>query len=66
MINEPVIGGNGNRNRVSSDIRRPLTSKQDLPHFFLNNLMHPETFKNAEALKINFRSDHIIMLCDMA
>lgn len=28
--------------------------------------MHPETFKNAEALKINFRSDHIIMLCDMA
>ena len=66
IVNEPVIGGVANRNRGTSDIRRPLTAKQDLPHFFLNNLMHPENYKNAEALKMNFRVDHIIMLCDMA
>jgi hypothetical protein len=48
------------------DIKRPLTSKQDIPHLFLNQLMHPKNYLNAEALKINLKADHIIMLCDLA
>jgi hypothetical protein len=28
--------------------------------------MHPKNYLNAEALKINLKADHIIMLCDLA
>jgi protein phosphatase len=67
IVNEPVIGGMSTKAKSPSEmIRKPLTTKQDLPHFFLNNLMHPKNYMNAEALKISFRPDHILMLCDMA
>lgn len=66
VVNEPVVGGVGNRNRNTSDIKRPITSKTDLPAYFLNALMCPESYKNPEAIRVNFKSEHIILLCDMA
>jgi len=63
---EPIIGNLGNRIKSNVDIKRPLTTKQDIPHFFLNQLMHPKTYLNADALKVNFKPEHIIMLCDLA
>ncbi len=63
---EPIIGNLGNRNKSNIDIKRPLTTKQDIPHLFLNQLMHPKTYLNADALKVNFKPEHIIMLCDLA
>ena len=47
---EPIIGNLGNRNKPNLDIKRPLTSKQDIPHIFLNQLMHPKNYLNADAL----------------
>lgn len=52
---EPIIGNLGNRNKSNLDIKRPLTTKQDIPHLFLNQLMHPKNYLNAEALKINMK-----------
>ena len=33
---------------------------------FLNQLMHPNSFKNAETLKVSLKSEHIMTLCDLA
>jgi hypothetical protein len=33
---EPIIGNIGNRNKSTMDIKRPFTTKQDIPHIFLN------------------------------
>ena len=63
---EPIIGSLGNRNKSNLDIKRPLTTKQDIPHLFLNQLMHPKNYLNAEAVKVNLKPEHIIMLCDFA
>lgn len=52
---EPIVGNLGNRNKPNVDIKRPLTTKQDIPHLFLNQLMHPRTYLNADALKVNFK-----------
>ena len=63
VMMEPVYG---NKSKTAGDIKRPLTTKQDIPHMFLNQLMHPKNYMNAEALKINLKAEHIIMLSDMA
>lgn len=47
VMMEPIIGNMGNRNKSTLDIKRPLTSKQDIPHLFLNQLMHPKNYLNA-------------------
>lgn len=45
---QPIIGSVDKRNKTGfNDVRKPLTSKQDIPHMFLNQLMHPNSFKNA-------------------
>ena len=56
----------GNKSKTAGDIKRPITGKQDIPHMFLNQLMHPANYMNADGLKINQKAEHIIMLCDMA
>ena len=64
---EPIIGSNDKRAKTGMpDVRKPLTSKQDIPHMFLNQLMHPNSFKNAETLKVSLKSEHILTLCDLA
>ena len=63
VMMEPVYG---NKSKTAGDIKRPLTTKQDIAHMFLNQLMHPKNYMNAEALKINLKAEHIIMLSDMA
>lgn len=63
---DPIIGNIGNRNKTNVDIKRPLTTKQDIPHLFLNQLMNPLKFLNSEAVKINFKPENIIILCDLA
>jgi hypothetical protein len=44
---EPIVGNLGNRNKSNMDIKKPLTAKQDIPHLFLNMLMHPKNYLNA-------------------
>lgn len=42
---DPVYG---NKNpRPQTEIKRPLTTKQDIPHMFLNQLMRPKNYMNA-------------------
>lgn len=52
---DPIIGNIGNRNKATVDIKRPLTSKQDIPHLFLNQLMNPQKFLNSDGVKINLK-----------
>lgn len=63
VMMDPVYG---NKSKQPVEAKRALTAKQDIPHMFLNQLMHPKNYMNAEALKFNMKSEHIIMLCDMA
>ena len=63
---EPIIGSAGNRAKTGDNVRKPLTLKQNIPHMFLNQLMHPSTFKNSESMKISLKSEHIMTLCDLA
>jgi protein phosphatase len=51
---------------VTNDPKKPLSSKHDIPHFFLNALMQPKNFVNSDALKFNFRADYVLILCDLA
>ena len=62
---DPVMG-NSSQVRPQYDIKRPLTSKADLPHYFLNELLQPKKFMNAEAIDIYFKPEHIHHLCNMA
>lgn len=65
VMMEPIIGSVEKRTKTG-DIRKPLTSKQDIPHLFLNQLMHPSSFKNAETIKVSLKAEHIVALCDLA
>jgi hypothetical protein len=38
----------------------------DMASYFLDMLLQPSVYMNAEALKINFRADQIIALCNLA
>ena len=46
-------------------MKRPLTSKQDIPSYFLNYLLQPKNFMNVEALKFIFKPYHLLSLCDI-
>mgnify|MGYP003692177353 CR=1 FL=1 len=48
------------------EVKKGPTSKQDIPHYFLNALLQPKNFMNSDALKFNFKPEHIIALCDIA
>lgn len=39
--------GNTTQLRQQYDVKRPLTTKADLPHYFLNELLQPKRFMNA-------------------
>ncbi len=43
---DPVMG-NISQVRPQYDVKRPLTTKADLPHYFLNELLQPKRFMNA-------------------
>ena len=38
----------------------------DIAYKYLDMLMQPNNFMNSEALKINFRAEDIINLCNLA
>ncbi len=64
IMHEPIIGNE--KLKGNYDIRKPLTSKQEIPHFFLSVLIQPNTFMNSDALTTTFKPEHIIALCNMA
>jgi len=43
-----------------------LNNKFDIAVYFLDILMQPNVFMNAEALKVTFKSEQIINLCNLA
>ena len=49
---EPIFGHM--EKRTKTDLMKPLTNKYDIPHQFLNQLMHPGSFKNADTIKFSF------------
>lgn len=53
---EPVIG-NADKNKQPYDFKKKtsLTNKQDIPHYFLDALLQPANFKNADAIKVQFK-----------
>jgi protein phosphatase len=63
-ILEPVIGKPDDKPTQNFDIKRPLTSKQDIPYYFLNYLLQPKNYMNVEGLKFIFKPYHILSLCD--
>lgn len=63
---DPVIGNERNRVVASSLKTKSLGSKLDIAGKFLDALMRPNDFMNAEAIKINFKSEDIIALCNVA
>jgi hypothetical protein len=48
------------------DLKKKLNSKMDVAAYFLDMLLQPAVYMNAEALKVNFRADQIIALCNLA
>lgn len=44
---EPVIGNQERKASFEVKKKTALTSKQDLPHYFLDTLLQPNTFMNA-------------------
>lgn len=62
---EPVIGGN-EKSKPIVDIKKKLNSKMDIAAYFLDMLLQPGVYMNAEALKINFKAEQIIALCNVA
>lgn len=63
-ILEPVIGKPDEKPSQIVDPKRPLTSKQDIPYYFLNYLLQPKNYMNIEGLKFIFKPYHILTLCD--
>jgi protein phosphatase len=63
-ILEPVIGKPDEKAGQNFDLKRPLTSKQDIPYYFLNYLLQPKNYMNVEGLKFIFKPYHILSLCD--
>lgn len=61
---EPVIGKPDDKPSQIVDPKRPLTSKQDIPYYFLNYLLQPKNYMNIEGLKFIFKPYHILTLCD--
>ena len=45
---------------------KTLGNKIDIALKFLDMLMQPNNFMNSDAIKINFRSEEIIALCNVA
>ena len=62
---DPVMG-NSSQIRPQYDVKRPLTSKADIPHYFLNQLLQPKRFMNGDAIDIYLKAEHIMHLCNMA
>lgn len=52
VMMEPIFGHM--EKRTKTDLMKPLTNKYDIPHQFLNQLMHPGSFKNADTIKFSF------------
>ena len=63
---DPVIGNEKNKVIPSSLKTKTLGSKFDIAVRFLDVLMQPNNFMNAEAIKINFKSEEIIALCNIS
>jgi hypothetical protein len=47
------------------EIKKNIASKQDLPHYFLNELLQPKRYMNADAIDIHFKAEHIHHLCNI-
>lgn len=67
---EPVVGNAGEKKSLSGaatgGVKRGLGARTDLAMFFLDALMQPQVFMNAEALKVSFKPDQIVSLCNLA
>lgn len=63
---EPVIGNEKSRTSVASLKTKTLGNKMDIAYKYLDMLMQPNNFMNSEALKITFRAEEIINLCNVA
>ena len=59
-----MIGRPDDKPTQNFDMKRPLTSKQDIPYYFLNYLLQPKNYMNVEGLKFIFKPYHILSLCD--
>lgn len=59
-----MIGKPDDKPPANVDLKRPLTSKQDIPYYFLNYLLQPKNYMNVEGLKFIFKPYHILSLCD--
>ncbi len=63
---DAVVGSDKNR-IISNDLKKKvLGSKMDVAVYFLDMLMQPNNFMNADALKVSFKADQIISLCNLA
>jgi hypothetical protein len=63
---DPVIGNEKQKAPVADLKRRPMGNKLDIAAYFLDMLMQPGVYMNAEAIKINFKSEQVISLCNLA
>lgn len=63
---EAVVGNEKNKMPSNDLKKRVLNNKLDVAVYFLDMLMQPNNFMNAEALKWNFKAEQIIALCNVA
>ena len=62
---DPIIGND--KNKPTMPLKKNLAgSKLDIAIHFLDILMQPQVFINADAIKITFKAEHIIQLCNVA
>ena len=62
---DPVIGNEKNKG-VPGPKTKMLPGKLDIAVKFLDILMQPNNFMNSDAIKITFKSEDIIALCNVA
>ena len=64
---DPVIGNDKNSKIGTAGLKtKMLNSKLDIAIKFLDALMQPNNFMNSDAIKMNFKSEDIISLCNVA